>query len=64
MRESRACIDFLSLWLIASAILWRPPVGTFAQALHDEESTHILLILPIAAVLIFSEWSSEYFTWS
>jgi exosortase len=43
--------------LLAVSLLvgWRPLVDTFALALRDDAYTHILLILPISAVLIFQE---------
>lgn len=37
---------------------WRPLVDTSALALRDDAYTHILLILPISAALIFLEWRS------
>jgi len=45
-------------FLLAVSLLvgWRPLVDTFALALRDDAYTHILLILPISAVLIFREW--------
>jgi exosortase len=42
---------FLALW-------WSPLTSSFALALHDEQYTHILLILPISAALIFLGWKS------
>src|ERR1035441_8837541 len=46
--------------LLAVSLLvgWRPLVDTFALALQNDAYTHILLILPISAVLIFQEWHS------
>jgi exosortase len=37
---------------------WRPLLDTFALALRRDEYTHILLILPISAALVFTDWSS------
>src|SRR5579863_10556655 len=37
---------------------WRPLLGTFALALRRGEYTHILLIVPISAALIYTEWPS------
>ncbi len=52
--------SFLTLLLVAVSLLvgWRPLVDTFTLALRDYEHTHILLILPISAALIFMEWPS------
>ncbi len=46
------------LGLISLAVWWRPLTSTFALALHDDQYTHILLILPISAALIFLNWKS------
>jgi exosortase len=40
------------------AVGWRPLLGTFALALRRGEYTHILLIIPISAALIYTEWPS------
>jgi len=49
----------LALLLAVSLLVgWRPLVGTFALALQNSAYTHILLILPISAALIFLEWHS------
>jgi exosortase len=44
------------LWAFSLFIGWRPLVDTFALSLRDEAYTHILLILPISAALIYLEW--------
>jgi exosortase len=44
---------FSMLGAISLAIWWGPLMSSLALALHDEEYTHILLILPISAALIF-----------
>src|SRR5271157_1460149 len=46
--------------LLAVSLLvgWHPLVDTFALALRDAAYTHILLILPVSAALIFREWRS------
>jgi exosortase len=49
----------LALLLAVSLLVgWRPLIDTFALALRDDAYTHILLILPISAALIFMEWQS------
>jgi exosortase len=46
-----------SLFVAGSLVVgWRPLLDTFALALGRDEYTHILLILPISAALIFTEW--------
>jgi exosortase len=50
---------FLVFWILVAislAIWWGPLISTFALALHDEQYTHILLILPVSASLIFLDW--------
>jgi exosortase len=47
---------FSILGAISLAIWWRPLTSSFALALHDEQYTHILLILPMSAALIFVNW--------
>jgi exosortase len=54
----RPLIIFSALCAISLAIWWGPLVSSFALALHDDQFTHILLILPISAALIFLDWKS------
>jgi exosortase len=49
-------VGFVLLWAISLAAGWRPLVDTFALSWRDDEYTHILLILPVSAALIFLEW--------
>lgn len=46
--------------LLAASLLigWRSLLATFALALHNDEYTHILLILPVSLALIVGEWPS------
>jgi len=46
---------FVLLWAVSLIVWWRPLVATFALALRDDQYTHLLLILPISAALIFQE---------
>jgi exosortase len=61
-QESIATLSPLLVFsvLLASslAIWWRPMASLFSLALHDDQYTHILLILPISATLIFLGWKS------
>jgi exosortase len=46
-----------SLAIAASVVLaWRPLFDTFSLALRRDEYTHIILILPITAALLYTEW--------
>lgn len=46
---------FALLLAVSLIVWWRPLVDTFALSLRDDQYTHILLILPISAALIFLE---------
>jgi exosortase len=46
---------FSLLWAVSILVWWPPLAATFALSLHDDEYTHVLLILPISAALIFME---------
>jgi exosortase len=46
---------FLLLCVISLVVGWHSLFSTLAMALHNDEYTHLLLILPISAFLIFSE---------
>jgi exosortase len=50
---------FAILGAISIAIWWSPLAWSFGLALRDEQYTHILLILPISAALIFVDWKSS-----
>ncbi|MGA9542491.1 MAG: exosortase/archaeosortase family protein [Candidatus Sulfotelmatobacter sp.] len=54
--ESLSLPVFCILGAISLAIWWSPLFSTFALALHDDQYTHILLILPVSAALIFMDW--------
>ncbi|MGC2021084.1 MAG: exosortase/archaeosortase family protein [Candidatus Sulfotelmatobacter sp.] len=54
--ESLSLPVFSILGAISLAIWWSPLASSFALALHDDQYTHILLILPISAALIFMDW--------
>ncbi len=48
-----------SILLATSFAIWFGPLrSTFALALRDDAYTHILLILPLSAAMIFLEWKS------
>jgi exosortase len=46
------------LGAISLIIWWGPLTSTFALALNDDQYTHILLILPVSAAMIFLDWKS------
>jgi exosortase len=57
MRNSERSIGFALLCILASAVLWRPLAQTINLAIHNDECTYILLILPISVTLIWSDWA-------
>lgn len=61
MRRLSQHLTFVLLCLTSTALLWKPFVASLYLALHDDEFTHILLILPVSATLILSEWGSLKF---
>jgi exosortase len=50
-------LRFALLCVVSLVVGWRPLFNTFALALRVDEYTHLLLIVPISAWLIFSERS-------
>jgi len=58
MFKSAPPVVFAPLAVIAVAIWWNPLASLFALALRNEQFTHILLILPISAALIFLQWET------
>lgn len=48
-------LQFALLLAVSLVIGWQPLFRTFALALHADEYTHLLLIVPISVALIFSE---------
>ena len=57
MNGSSAYQRFILLCLASLALSWRILFATFALAFRNDAYTHILLILPISAALIFLEWT-------
>jgi exosortase len=50
---------FCVLAAISLALWWTPLRSTFSVALHDEQYSHILLILPVSIALIVLDWESQ-----
>lgn len=47
----------LALFLVLSGIVaWQSLLAAFSLALHDDQYTHILLILPLSLALIYRQW--------
>ncbi len=60
MTKSRRHLDFVSLCGLSLILWWQSLVSTLGLALRNNEYTHILLILPLSAALIYMEWSSGH----
>ena len=54
-KQSQHQAGLVLLWSLSLLVGWRPLAGAFALAWRDDQYTHILLILPISAALIFME---------
>jgi exosortase len=54
--ESLSLLVFCILTATSLVIWWSPLSSSLALALHDEQYTHILLILPVSTALIFMDW--------
>lgn len=48
--------SFIALVVVSLIVWFRPLLETMSLALGDERYTHILLVLPITAFLIFQQW--------
>jgi exosortase len=51
--------EFASLWALSVVIAWHTLVATFAIAWNNDEYTHILLILPTSAALVWIDWHTS-----
>jgi exosortase len=50
---------FFSIFIAISLAIWfHPLLSTFTLALHDDQYTHIMLIIPVSLALIFLDWKS------
>jgi exosortase len=56
MKKLSPHLRFALLFAISLALWWRPLLATLVLAANDNEYTHIFLIIPVSAVLIFLEW--------
>ena len=58
--NSWSLLVFIVLMALSLAIWWAPLTSTFALALNEEQYTHILLILPLSATLIFLDSKADW----
>jgi exosortase len=55
---SRPTAEITILAAVSVLFWWRPLADTFGLALTNDAYTHILLILPLSAALVYSDWKS------
>src|SRR5271157_5584133 len=59
MSPSSPYRSFILLCLVSLVLWWHTLVAILALALRNNAYTHIFLILPISAALIFLEWRTR-----
>src|SRR6184192_2817197 len=59
MTRVQANLNFAFLCAVSLAVGWHPLARTFSLALHNDEYTHLFLILPLSAGLILLDWRSH-----
>jgi exosortase len=59
MLKTSPLLIFSILGAISLAVWWNPLQSSFALAVSDERYTHLLLIIPISAALIFLDWKTS-----
>src|SRR5438128_238181 len=59
MTRVQANLSFAFLCVVSFIFGWHALARTFWLALHNDEYTHLLLIIPVSASLILLEWRSQ-----
>jgi exosortase len=59
MTRVQSYLSYAFFVAISCGVWWQPLARTFSLALHNDEYTHLLLILPVSAALIWLEWRSQ-----
>jgi exosortase len=59
MTRVQSYLSFVLFVAVSCVAGWRPLARTFSLALHNDEYTHLLLILPVSASLILLGWRSQ-----
>jgi exosortase len=59
-RSATRSACFVILALASVAVFWRPLTVLFGTALYDDRYSHVLLILPVSAALLYSERSRVF----
>src|SRR5437660_11084106 len=59
MTRVQSCLSYALFVAVSCGVWWQPLARTFSLAIHNDEYTHLLLILPVSASLILLEWRSQ-----
>src|SRR6059036_2014558 len=59
MTRVQSNLSFAFLCVVSLVVGWHPLARTSSLALHNDEYTHLLLILPVSAGLILLDWRSQ-----
>src|SRR3989475_5533916 len=59
MTRVQSYLSYALFVAVSCGVWWQPLARTFSLALHNDEYTHLLLILPVSATMILLEWKSQ-----
>src|SRR5947208_9066348 len=59
MTRVQSYLSYAPFVAVSCGVWWQPLARTFSLAIHNDDYTHLLLILPISASLIVLEWRSR-----
>src|SRR5438132_12589953 len=59
MTRVQSYLSYALFVAVSCGVGWHPLARTLSLALHNDEYTHLLLILPVSASLILLEWRSQ-----
>jgi exosortase len=59
MTRVQSYLSYALFVAISCVVCWQSLARTFSLALHNDEYTHLLLIIPISASLVVLEWRSR-----
>src|SRR2546425_12936618 len=59
MTRIQSYLSYALFVAVSCGVWWQPLARTFSLALHNDEYTYLLLILPVSATLILLEWRSQ-----
>ena len=59
MTRVQSYLSYALFVAVSCGVWWQPLARTFSLAIHNDDYTHLLLILPISASLIVLEWRSR-----